>query len=317
MNRLPGALPLLLLCCSLLSSCIAEDLSDCAQLRLRVVFAFEADTGTAATRQDGTHQVTLYAFNKNGVCEMAREFEITDLNSRTELDVNLEAGTYDFVAWINHDKEYFDLPVFEQYPQVKPQKDVATLYLDIPDNGIVDYELPRLLHGSASAQTLDAAGNAEVTIPLTQNTNYITFTAEGLDRTADTYEFEVSDYNGAYTFGNEFDACTPFRYIASALFTGGQDKLEAEMTILKLAPERTPDFIFRNRTTGKTLYPSDPEQETNLVRLIEKAYRNEGKKIDFDRQHRFDIKLKFDANFNATVSVNGWDVVEDDSGLKP
>lgn len=306
----------LLICCALLSSCVAEDLSECgSRTRLRVSFIFEPEGETRAAETE-KHHVTLYAFGKNGYCDMAHEFEITGLNGETTIDVPLEPGTYDLVAWVNHDETYFNLPVFEQFPQVKPKKDAAVLYLDIPDNSIVDYELPTLLHGSV-AELQITPGETKIFVPLIQNTNRITFTAEGLDRTADTYEFEVRDHNGAYTFENGFDACAPFRYLARTSFADTQDKLSAGMSLLKLASGRTPVFAFRNSTTGKTLYPSSEEQETNLVKMIENAYRNNGKTVDFDKRHEFDIKLKFDAGFNAIVTIDGWNVVDDDNGLIP
>lgn len=162
--------------------------------------------------RNGKHHVTLYAFDQQGYCQLVHEFDVMGLGGETTIDVPLEPGTYDFVAWLNKDETYFSLPAFEQFPQVKPKKDAAVLYLDIPDNSIVDYELPTLLHGSV--EELQITSGQKIFVPLIQNTNRITFTAEGLDRTADTYEFEVRDNNGAYTFENGFDACAPFRYLA-------------------------------------------------------------------------------------------------------
>lgn len=305
----------LLICCALLSSCVAEDLSGCgSRTRLRISFIFEAETETRAAETE-KHHVTLYAFDQQGYCQLVHEFDVMGLGGETTIDVPLEPGTYDFVAWLNKDETYFSLPAFEQFPQVKPKKDAAVLYLDIPDNSIVDYELPTLLHGSV--EELQITSGQKIFIPLIQNTNRITFTAEGLDRTADTYEFEVRDHNGAYTFENEFDACAPFRYLARTTFADTQNKLSAGMSLLRLASGRTPVFAFRNSTTGKTLYPSSEEQETNLVKMIENAYRNSGKTVDFDKRHEFNIKLKFDAGFNAIVTIDGWNVVDDDSGLRP
>lgn len=308
----------MLLCCSLLCSCVAEDLSDCQQQKLRVSFSFDAESQSIPTRAGETHSVTLYAFGENGQCQLAHDFEIENLNSTTSLEVNLEPGMYDFVAWLNHSKEYFELPHYEQFPQARPTKDVSTLYLTIPVSSIIDYELPRLLHGSASGQELKG-GEEEVKIPLVQNTNYIHFTIEGLERTTDVYEFKVRDYNGAYSFENEFEACTPFSYVSSARFAGSSQTLEADMTVLRLAEDRSPEFSLRDSETGKTIYPASAGQETNLVKLIKNAYTSQGKTIDFDKQHVFDIKMKFNGSVNMDVSitVNGWEITEDDTGLRP
>ena len=51
------------------------------------------------------------------------------------------------------------------------------------------------------------------------------------------------------------------------------------------------------------------------MRLIQKAYRNST--VDFDRKHRFEITLKYNAQMEAAVSVDGWSVVQDDGDLRP
>lgn len=317
-NPITGALPLILLCGSLFGSCIAEDLSDCPNQQLQISFTFDDSAESVPTRSGGPHSVTLYAYGDNGQCAMMHDLEIESLNATATIDVSLTPGTYDFVAWVNHSNEYFELPHYEQFPSVRPTKDVSVLYLTIPATSTIDYTLPRLLHGSASDQSVQN-GAGRVDIPLVQNTNYIHFTVEGLDRTTSVYEFRVFDNNGAYSFDNEFAACTPFTYVSTARFADGGTTLDADMTLLRLAEGRTPEFILRDRDTGKTIYPSQSDQETNLVKLIQKAYESQGKSIDFDRQHVFDIKIKFSGgvDMDVTITVNGWEIIEDDSGLRP
>ena len=305
----------LALCCLLFSSCIGEDLSGCAETRTQLRVSFSTDTQEEIPGK-GPHNVTLYLFDREGYCCELHEFRLEDLEDETLLETGMPAGEYTFVAWVNKDDPYFDVPVFDGYPQVHPRKEAAVLYLDISQNSIVDYQLPDLFHGALEGQEIGTDGN-RVRIPLVLDTNRLSFSVEGLESNADTYEFEVRDNNGAYTFDNGFDACTPFSYMARAAFTGtgGKAGLDASMTILRLAGDRSPAFTFRNRTTGKTLYPSSPAQETNLVRLIQKAYRNST--VDFDRKHRFEITLKYNAQMEAAVSVDGWSVVQDDGDLRP
>lgn len=306
-----------MLYCSLLCSCVAEDLSDCRRQKLRVTLSFEAETQGTPTRAGETHTVTLYAYGDNGQCQLAHDFLIEDLNSTTALEVDLEPGTYDFVAWVNHKEEHFELPHYVDFPQDRPTKSVSRLNLKMPASYIIDYDLPMLLHGSVSGKQLQG-GDEEVKIPLVQNTNYITFTIEGLERTTATYEFKVRDYNGNYTFENDFAACTPFSYVRTARFDGNILK-NKQMHVLRLAKGRTPEFSLRDRDTGKTLYPASSSHETNLVKLIEDAYKSQGKTIDFDKQHVFDIKIKFNGgvDMDVTITVNGWEIIEDDTGLRP
>ena len=179
----------LLLGCALLSSCIAEDLSDCGKrLQLKVSFMFEPETDTR-TADTETHRVALYAFDQEGYCQLVHEFDITGLDGVTTVDVELEQKPYDFVAWVNSTGEHFSAPVFEDYPNTKPHHDVATLQFSVPENDEVRFTLPRLMHGAAYAY--DLAQTDVVKIPLVQNTNYINFTAEGLPVTTDTYELSL------------------------------------------------------------------------------------------------------------------------------
>lgn len=305
----------MMLCCLLFSSCIGEDMSGCEETGIQLKVSFDTDSREEIPGK-GPHNVTLYLFDGQGCCCEMHEFRLEDLEEETLLETEMPAGEYAFVAWVNKDETYFDVPAFDAYPQVHPMKEAAVLYLDIPQNSIVDYSLPDLFYGALEERKIKKGGNS-VRIPLVLDTNRLTFSVKGLESNADTYEFEVRDNNGAYTFDNSFEACTPFSYIARAAFnaTGGKDGLDASMTILRLAGDRSPAFTFRNRTTGKTLYPSSTEQETNLVRLIQKAYRNST--VDFDRKHSFEITLEYNAQMQATVSVDGWSVVQDEGDLRP
>lgn len=91
------------------------------------------------------------------------------------------------------------------------------------------------------------------------------------------------------------------------------------MTLLRLPRPARPSSPSATATPGQDHLPSQSDQETNLVKLIQKAYESQGKSIDFDRQHVFDIKIKFSGgvDMDVTITVNGWEIIEDDSGLRP
>lgn len=72
----------LLICCAMLSSCIAEDLSGCgSRTRLRISFIFEAETETRAAETE-KHHVTLYAFDQQGYCQLVHEFDVMGLGAK-------------------------------------------------------------------------------------------------------------------------------------------------------------------------------------------------------------------------------------------
>lgn len=68
----------LLLGCALLSSCIAEDLSDCGKrLQLKVSFMFEPETDTR-TADTETHRVALYAFDGKATASWCMNLTLQD-----------------------------------------------------------------------------------------------------------------------------------------------------------------------------------------------------------------------------------------------
>lgn len=313
--RYPAVLLAVLLLCA--ASCIREDWGICTREASRsVVLSFEPGDGdlwNAGTYSGAADQATLYVYDLDGRFLAMQTWHNLQFGREYPLGVDLPDGTYNFVVWVNHEHPCFEIPAFFNYPEVKPGKAESELLLQIPPHGIVNYALPQLLHGKLDYETV--TGNHTLVVPLTQMTNAVVLSVEGLERTRDDYTFTIADDNGAYDFDGRFAPSSAFRYTADASFNSGLLSLCATITVMKLAADRNPVITLDNRTSGQTIYPSYAGQEASLVRLIQKAYGGAG--FDFDRRHVFYIVISFDAQMTATVTVDGWKVVESNDELFP
>lgn len=300
------------------SSCIREDLSECppknGTLKIRFAYHTDDDKADDMSRLGIMEKATLYVFDRNNRFVELSSCDDVVVGREYELDVNLTPDIYNFVVWIGEETHCYTIPAFTNFPTVKPGKDDATLNLDIPASRNVDFSLPRLRFSKLDNKAITGSDQM-IDFDLIQNTNTLIFTVSGLDRTDNTYSFNIADTNGSYDFDNDYASCDAFRYTAEALFSAGSDVLCGTMTVLRLENSRSPQFTLVNKMTGQALYPSYEGQQTDLIQLILKAY--EGRTINFDRRHTFRITLDFDTNMRANVTVDGWNVNESGNELYP
>lgn len=306
-----------LVVCMLLSvtSCIKEDLSECLPLTnpLRLVLAFEKESDEVSSSYAAVDQrATLHIFDAENKLIAMQTLDDPEFGQEYTIDTDLPSGTYNFVVWYNHEQPYFSSPAFENYPEQKPDKYEGKLYLQLPTSGIVDFALPRLLHGKIDNKTI-SPDERLITIPMIQNTNNIILTVTGLERTGHRYLFDIADNNGAYDYDNDYASFDVFHYTSETAFATNAEELTASMTVLKLSDGRNPRLTFTDKTSGTTLYPSFSGQETNLVNLIKSAYQ--GHPFSFERKHTYRVTISFDMNMTATVMVDGWNVNESGNEL--
>lgn len=290
-----------------LVSCIGEDLEGCdwaIPVTVSLLLDPEEETGQVTAGE----VATIYIFDAEGGFVDRESIEAPVFGEPYLLNKRIAKGTYHFVVWVNPTEPY---SVHLDLGESQAQKHTATLRLNLPvgeDN--IEADLPVLFHGKADQREITrAAGTDVVELPLRQNTNRIQLTVKGLSRSADTYLFSIADNNGAYDFDNNHVDHQTFNYRSRAAFQTGADHLESALTVLRLGEARAPQLAFANHTTGQTLYPSYEGQEANLVKLIRAAY--DGRWIDFDRRHTFEVELTFDANLQATVTIDGWKVKDE------
>lgn len=319
-KKLYNIITLLCIAGVFLTSCLKEDRSNCSDTGLWVRFSHETDDELkSGAKSDFIPRAVLYIFDKNDNYMTACVFDEPQMNTDIEIPNwrnYLTVGEpYQFIVWYNVNSPFSTNPSYEDFQVVKPNKKEATLFMEIPDNRIVDFDLPFLSFGINTEKI--RADKQVVNIDLVQNVNTIYFTVNGLAPNTDTYLFKIKDNNNIYDFDNNIkskDNEGMFDYTAISEFTNNSQSLESKMMTLQLANDRHPIFTLYDQTTNDLLYPSYSGQENDLIKMINDAY---GNAIDFTRRDIFHVTINFDTNMTATVDIDGWEMKESSGGLVP
>ncbi|MCD8103154.1 MAG: FimB/Mfa2 family fimbrial subunit [Alistipes sp.] len=288
-------LTVILLCAaSVLQSCIKDDRDDCpdSQPAVRIVVRTLAETTRSEADLYNIENVYIYIFDADLRYVATWQGGAYSYGTEYEAWLDLEPGTYHFVAWTNQGMSYAG----------QPDGDAGSLVvgLQYPAGGVVDTEIPDLHHGMlADAEVLPETDHT-FEIIIRPDTYRINFTVEGLEAfDEDEYLFSVTDNNTHYGFDNTIiEGMDHVRYLRTTGFTDGG--LTASVKTLRLTEGREPLFELADITSGQTLYTD------NLVEMILSAYAAAGHTVDFETEFEFDLRLVFDADMNLTISVDGW-----------
>jgi hypothetical protein len=240
----------------------------------------------------------------------------------------LPVGGYEVVVWVNPDYPYSLYPGETQESFSGKAKGDGQIMLAIPEDNIVPEQLPYQMWGGALHSIIEPSEFVTpdpnmylATIPMYLNNYVVSMTTKGLPADSDTYVFRIADNNGAYDFSNNYIEGDDFHYETTTTFAAsgttraGDDALKASITTLKIGDGRSPELSLRNDTDGKTVYPANDKQPSNLVAMIESLQNDP----DFINKHRYEILLDFDAgktddggNLVPDIWINGWKLVQED-----
>lgn len=294
----------------LMLSCIKEDLSDCpvGENEIRIYIDYTI-TGTASPQRVNAslaERLDLFIFDNHGkYLETVTDLS-AEVNSNYYMSITLAEGDYSFVVWGNLDTPYATEPaVFT--PGVTDISD-AMLYLAREEGDSIHTLLSHLFFGNLLQTNITNKTNQYFNIALKQNTNIINLTVIGLSPD-DYYNYMISDTNGRYFFDNSFSPDKEIHYTADMTMNDQQQQVSS-LTVLRLAEDREPVLSLTNKTTSELLYSH------NLIKLIMKL-EELGLVVDFNTMYQFDIVLAFDTEMNVSISINGWDIIEDGSELTP
>ncbi len=307
-GKISGISGILVLCLLSVISCIREDLSPCSSGLNNLQFVFTYD-GMREIQYGELYQADIYVFDQNDRF-VARQEIINPLFGHIyTVDFNLEAGDYSFVAWFNRIAPFST----SELGTTRSAKREAELFLDLPADRCVNTILPTQLYGSQEVETHRDKEPPFITIPMTENTNRINLTVNGLHKTDHLYTYSITDTNGSYYFDNSFAPCEMFQYTTTAHFSEG-NALTSSLTVLRLAENRHPKLAVRDTTTGELIYPHHHGQIDDLIEMILTAYAN-GPQVDFHQTHVYDIVISFGVDMAVSITVNGWKLSIDEREL--
>jgi len=288
-----------------LSSCIAEDMSNCPPDNFVLQFVLVPHEGNDGIINESLYTAKLFVFNAADTLVATYHIDVKpELNKIYVPDWGLLPGKYTYVAWINYNRGPFEVDPAILGETTRTQMLLRHL---IPKSSIVDntQETPILCFGQLAGDLLDTP-NQLITIPVMQFTNKINLTMKGLKNELFTrasteinhqYEFAITDNNGVYGFDGEFIHHDHFTY--STTKYADSDTLNASLTVLKLAENRQPVVTVTNQTTGVQIFTG------NLVQYILASNPNN----DFDTTHVYDIVIDFgdgEMDIPVTITINGW-----------
>lgn len=303
------------------SSCslVAEKLEDCedamnTKMHFELKFTEAISDADNLDLQEIAKYIVIYVFDEDGNFANQLNIENPIFGHTYELDTlpNFKvAGKYEFVAWINTPDSYYKIIGDEKVRSVKKNKSELMLQLNLSENRVIGNELQALLHGDI-IQQINFDGHDEVNIPVNRISNMINLTVEGLPANSDEYTFTLDDSNGAYDFEANYLDFDMFQYKETL-----QQKdelaqiLSCSLRVLKISEDRIVRMALINQTTGKTIYPQNGDED-DLIEIIKKAYN--GKDIDFDAKHNFNVKLNFQPDFSVIISIDDW-VIDDSTDV--
>ncbi|NDV82363.1 hypothetical protein D0T87_10285 [Bacteroides sp. 51] len=283
----------------LLASCIREDLDGCPPRTssLRVYFAYNFDYVTRNITGDDIKDVHLYVFDEQERFVLDKwDYGVT-LDNNYYMELALEPGSYQFVAWFNEGDSYQINPLTDTFVPGETLLAEAQLYLACSSDNQVRTALPHLFFGNLHQAVVIPNEENKFTIPVKQDTYRINLTVEGLTPDANTYASVITDNNGRYHFDNSFAPCQELHYIQQTNFKG--NSLATSTVVLRLADGRNPILKLLNETENRSLFAG------NLMAMIREANK-QGAEIDFDTTHVFNILLTFGTDMEVTITINGW-----------
>lgn len=288
-----------------MTSCFSDDLSDCPPEDKAVRVYFEIDAQTGAGDAEEIDRMSLFVFDaQERLVTVLKDDDVT-LSGNYYMTLSPGVGEYTFVAWANLTGSYACTPYKEGTTQLEELE--AYLVADA-DNAV--RQTPGLLYFARTDKVqVTATEDQYVTMLLNKNNNTVHVRTEGLPAGDHQYNLAISARNGSYKFDNSFASDTEEIHYITECTRDGASQLSGSLTIMRLARDRRfPVLKLEDTTTGETLYSG------NLIDLILRL-EELSEPIDIEKSNVYNILLRFDADLNVSVSVNGWNIVTDEAEI--
>lgn len=301
MNPIGRILLVLGIAATLFSGCIKSDLEGCPT-GIELQFRYAAAGTFTRSNPAMLDYLTLYIFDADG--GFLEQHEFTDIpldGSYTVTLPSLDADTYRVVAWAGQNE---NRDLYQITPGTAQQNHLDELRLKLtrPSDDRVTRQPPLLYNGYETVARKPET--ARHTVWLYQMTSRIAVTAAGVE-SPEHYAIRIDDNNGTYRFDRSFAPDEPFSYTPAEGLTLGDSELRQDFTVMRLAESRTPQLVITNPQTGHVLF------EANLIGEL----LGLNPEIDFEYDHDFSIEIRFRDLTPVSITVNGWEVLDEEGEL--
>ena len=311
----------LLFCALTFSTCLKESFYDCPE-SIRVYFSFDNRTGEDQSKN--IDQMNLYVFDSNGFFLYEYRDNSVNFNNEYYIDCSdLYPGKFRFIAWAGkNENSYTTNP--EIFVRNKTTFQEAFLMLNhTNDDYVYVSEVIHPLFYSVLPATVTKIKEQYFEMPLELMTNTINISTIGLPSDNNEYLFEIDDDDDSYQFDGSIGSSEmkglnggEVRYV-SPCRKNEMNQIRSSINILRLSMNRnSPQMQIYNKATGDPLYPYNG-QTCSLIDLIKRANPD----IDFENTYTYDIVLNFgggsggDGNDGLSITINGWEVREQEDNL--
>lgn len=313
------------------SDLIYDDEEDCTQI-YRITFNYDMNMKFANAFPAECNSVTLYVFDNNGKYLKTYTTTVEELkNTDYYLTLDLEPGSYKFIAWCGLDEENQSFSVPTLTAGVSTYSELTNT---IKRSNASVGEIDNLYYGTLDATLPDEVGVFDYEIHLLKNTNRIHIVLQMLTDagaiTEDSYNFYLTSENGYMNWDNSLHTDEVLTYNCYNKFTA-----TADATVNGVEHQNV-QAIGAEISTGRLV----KDWNTKTMLVVEKADGSELLKIDFI-EYALLVKGKYnedmsdqefldrldDYNFvffiidNGTrwmrseIMINSWRVVLQDQGL--
>lgn len=308
---------LLVLAGVMISSCIKDEITDCPpsnNVRLVVKTDMDAYGLPASLTYDRyvIDTMMVYVFDAQGEYVAHWCGGAYTEGQDYVVPLQLPPGEYQFAAVTNHGATCDMMCPAEDLETVRPSIDELEMCLDIPEGGNITTAVDDLNLGTLSNVVVseDRTKN-DFTIIIYPQTYLVNFTIIGLPA-ANQYELEVSDRDFMRTLTNEMipmddDFC--YKCTGELVESSSYTTREASMSMYNLMSTKEMPFCICDMETGQEMFSAD------LIKMIEIAYENATRAVDFNKTYEFDVVISFTANLDVTVTVNGWNYSDENVAL--
>lgn len=329
-----------LLAGGMMSSCndsfIFDDEGDCT-VHYRVPVTFRHNILNADAISSQVRNVTLYVFDSQGHHVLTQTGSVPeDLKGTYYMDLDLEPGKYEIVAWATGKSPMTDAVNFQIGGNGDPNAP-AELTATLPLNGQAgsysqDKDITPLFWGHASDVECGAKDYGTITLPtidLMKDTNIIKVILQNLDGSEmkeGDFRIEIEADNSRMDYMNNI---IPFGKVSYGAWSSTLLKLDNGET--KATEDEVPTGIMTENTTARIMTGdntrlrvvrlSDNEPIINLklakyLIMVKGHYQgnySDQEYLDRMDQHTLSFFIDADMNWHTAmgVNINGWTVVPD------
>lgn len=340
-----GIVAALLASCLTLTSCdLINDETDCFASYNLIKFKYDYNMKFADAFDHEVKQVSLFAFDSNGILCKKIQIPADELNDNNEVPLELEPGTYDILAWAGEHDKSFDITTgtvgestlddFHAYlhrsSENVSEKDIAPLWHKLYRN----VELP---YASPSKPN-------HIEIPLVKDTNVVRVVLQHISGDPvdhKQFNYSITDDNGWLNADNSIrkDNSIIYRpwYLESGFVDINTDPTDApgnpstanipdtralltgsiaEFTVNRLMADHNP-ILHITKPDGSTVLRINLK---DYLIMVKGFYNRDMSDQEYlDRQDEYNLTFFLDEGnrwISAVIIINNWRIVRHETPIE-